>query len=232
MEEKINKSNKAWGAVFLAVLALAATLAVFLYTQGREDDNTASGSSETALTEPMPLPVDEEELVDFDWLKYSDDDAMFNFPKGWYEETENGFVTFSSWDKAVSPERGQDGLRLVIGKVKSDMPLEQYVEDYLFQNLTGDPSYDLLGRRQAMLGGQPALFLQAETSLEGGSVIQSMFTKFEGEIWSVDVVGTVLDEDLQEVFDQVVSSFTFQKAIIMQFESLNNNEETYDESGD
>lgn len=227
MENNRKGIKQSLAAIFLAVLALVTTLAIFLYTQSKDIDE--QGVKPVVEDQTVEF-LAEEEPIELDWSKYTNDDVSFIYPSNWYIEESDQFVTFSSWDAQVSPQRGADGLRLIIGKVKTDMTLEQYVGDYLNQNINFDPSYNLLGRKQSMLGAQPAVFIQAATSLEGGSVIQSLFTFFEGEIWSVDLIGTVLDDDMQNIFDQVAASFTFLKAIIINEENLNNNQETYDES--
>ncbi|NIP33231.1 hypothetical protein GWN26_15925 [Candidatus Saccharibacteria bacterium] len=227
MENNRKGIKQSLAAIFLAVLALVTTLAIFLYTQSKDVDEKKIESAADDRT--VELLTEEEEAVELDWVTYFGEEVSFNYPVDWFLENEGDFVIISSWDPQVSPERSVDGLRLIIGKVTTDMTLEQYVGDYLDQNISFDPSYNLLGRKQALLGAQPAVFIQAATSLEGGSVIQSMFTFFEGEIWSVDLIGTVLDDDMQNIFDQIAASFTFLKTIINE-ENLNNNEETYDES--
>jgi len=227
MENNRKGTRQSLAAIFLAVLALGTTLAIFLYTQSKDTNEEKVESAVDDRT--VELLTEEEEAVELDWITYFGEEVSFSYPVDWFLENDGDFVIISSWDPQVSPARSVDGLRLVVGKVKTDMTLEQYVGDYLDQNISFDPSYNLLGRKQALLGAQPAVFIQAATSLEGGSVIQSMFTFFEGEIWSVDLIGTVLDDDMQNIFDQIAASFTFLKTIINE-ENLNNNEETYDES--
>jgi len=206
MEDYSKKIYPSFVAIFLAVLALAATLAVFLYSQSR---GFPEEGEIVAPTELYAEPIDIEEDLDKDMTQYITQEIFFNYPVDWYIESEGDFTTFTSWDSDIAPERGLDGMRLVIGRVSTDMTLDQYVADYLNENILSDPSYNLLGRKDALLGGLPAVLIQATTELEGGAAIQSTFTFFEGEIWSVDIVGTVLDDEMQDIFDHVVGSFTF-----------------------
>jgi len=237
MEDYSKKIYPSFVAIFLAVLALAATLAVFLYSQSK------GISEENDIIAPTELYDEPENIDDSDFDKnmtqYITQEIFFNYPAGWYIESEGDFTTFTSWDTDNTSERGLDGMRLVIGRVDTSMTLNQYVGEYLNENIISDPSYNLLGRKHTTLGGLPGVLIQATTSLEGGAAIQSVFTFFEGEIWSVDIVGTVLDDEMQDIFDHVAGSFTFLKFVpeeekdeaateelnLIIEEELNNNEE-------
>jgi hypothetical protein len=237
MEEYRKKINQSLGVIFLSVLVLAATLAVFLYSQS---NGLAEKKEIVAPTElyDAPKEIDEDDS-DKNMTQYITQDIFFNYPVGWYIETEGDFITITNWDSSVTPERGLDGLRLVIGRLGTDMALDQYVGDYLNQNIRSDPSYNLLGRKATTLGGLPGVLVQATTELEGGAAIQSAFTFFEDEVWSIDIVGTVLDREMQDIFDHVTASFTFLKFVpkeeteevaseeinLLIEEELNNNEE-------
>lgn len=211
MEDKSTISGQTWKVVFLAVLVLAATLAVFLYIESKEiqepaEVNDLAGSEdESAFAET----AEEEEPAVIETSYYSDDEIGFYYSDDWHESREGDFIVFTSRDPFVSPERAVEGMRLVVGSVESDLSLEQYVADYLNQNIEFDPSYELLSRSQSVLGGFPAIFIQAETSLEGGSVMQSVFAKKDNRIWSVDLVGGVLDSEMQKYFDITAKSFKF-----------------------
>jgi len=208
------KSNAlaVWGVVFVAVLAFASTYAIYLYYQPEEP---IAPIQDEALPNEAEVN-DEESVVEEndtgavkDWTIYSDEVISFNYPADWYDKKENDFIIFTSWDPQVSPERGEQGMRLVVGHVRTGMSLEQYVGDYLNQNINFDPTFSLLARENTVFGGQPAIMVQSATTLEGGSVIQSMFTLRGDELWSIDLVGKILNQDFQIIFDKITNTFSF-----------------------
>lgn len=207
MEDAKKRKNHFFATIFLAVFALAVALAAFLYWQsgGMPDKNNIVAT--TDLYEKSISNGEDETGIEME--KYSNGDIVFNYPKEWYTAIKEGFLIFTSWDTSAKPERGLDDLRLVVGKVPTDVTLHEFVGDYLIQNITSDASYDLLGRKGMTLGGVPAVLVQATTSLEEGAAIQSAFAFFEGNIWSVEIVGTVLDTETQDIFDKVIESFKF-----------------------
>ncbi|MBU0648889.1 hypothetical protein KJ969_02195 [Patescibacteria group bacterium] len=209
MQKRKRTRSSIFGIIFIIVLAAAGGLVIYL-TAGFEPE---------AKYEPVVLPqteagtgdfiADAEEEVPMDWTEFRDEKISFKYPDNWFFQEQGDFLIFTSWDPMANPGAGAGGLELIVGKVKTDLSLEQYVSDYINENVNSDPSYSLLGRSQRVLGGQPAILAQSTTALEGGKAIQSIFALRGNELWSVDLVGQILNEEFQEVFDGIVESFSF-----------------------
>jgi len=209
MQKRKRTKTSIFGIVFIVVLAVSGGLVIYL-TAGFEPE---------MIYRPVVLPqteagtddfiADAEEEVPMDWVEFRDEKISFKYPDNWFFQEQGDFLIFTSWDPIANPGAGTGGLELIVGKVKTDLSLEQYVGNYINENVDSDPSYSLSGRTQQVLGGQPAILAQSSTSLEGGKVIQSIFALRGNELWSVDLVGQVLNEEFQEVFDGIVENFIF-----------------------
>lgn len=203
---KNKDTNKILGLVFIIVLGIAAALVIYLYWISEKE--TVYQTPPAIRLPAQPEQETEEETV-LEWTQYTDDEISFQYPKQWYLNEQDGFLVCSSWDSYANPQAEAGGMKLVIGSVKSDMGLEQYVSNYLTENVNSDPDFTLIARKPTVLGAQPAVLVQSSTSLEGGAVIESIFTERDGRIWSVDLVGRVLNKEFQDIFDQIAYSFIF-----------------------
>lgn len=201
------KGSERAGVIFIAVLALAMALGIYFFQKSRVEPAVETLPVTTDVGAPVLTPSDEPEPVVF--ASYENRDISFKYPVGWFEGREGEFLVFTSWDPNTTPERGERGMRLVVGRVATDLGLDEYVSNYLNQNISSDPSYALIARHPAALGGVPAVIIQASTDLEGGSVIQSSFALKGGELWSIDLVSRVLNDNSQIIFDNVLYNFSF-----------------------
>ncbi|MDD4994868.1 MAG: PsbP-related protein [Patescibacteria group bacterium] len=201
------KGSERAGVIFIVVLALAMALGLYFFQKSRLEPAMETLPAPLSVEAPVSEPSEELEPIEF--VSYKNQSISFKHPSKWFEGQEEDFLVFTSWDPNTTPERGERGLRLVVGKVTTDLGLDEYVSEYLNQNISSDPSYALIARHPAALGGLPSVIIQASTDLEGGSVIQSAFVLRNGELWSVDLISRVLNEDSQDIFDNVLYNFSF-----------------------
>jgi len=163
--------------------------------------------SETA--EETTLPEMEAEEPAQDWNEYSSGEYDLKYFNDWFLEEEGDFITISSWDPIVAPELSEDGVRFIVGKVKTSKTLEEYVDEYLVQNVANDPSYTIAKREVSVLDEEPAIIIVSQTALEGGSVIYSLFAKKNRAVWSIDFVTNEESPENEELFNAIISNFNF-----------------------
>ena len=209
MKEGESRTKEVVKIVLLVLFVFAAVYAVFLLVTPKTVDETEAPVAAPEKADETAAPSEEPEETSARWSEYDADEYDLKYLANWFLKEEGDFITITSWDPMVSPERSENGVRLIVGKVQTSRTLEEYVDEYLVDNVAGDPSYTIRRREASVLDAEPAYVIVSETALEGGATIYSLFANKDGEVWSIDFVANQESLENEALFNEIISNFNF-----------------------